>query len=166
MKLGSLLQTGGRLFSYGQGQEDIDEMRKLMETQAGRAQAQFQPYSQAGRQALANMQAPSMEALEADPGYQFRLQQGQQALERSLAARGLGQSGAALKAAQEYGQGLADQTYDDYFRRQAQLAGMGYGAASGLGSIYSGLGNAQAAAMRAEFENRNRLFGGLGSIFG
>lgn len=166
MKLGSLLQTGGNLFSYGQGQEDIDEMRALMERQAGRAEAQFQPYGQAGQTALQNMQAPSMEALQNDPGYQFRLQQGQQALERSLAAQGLGQSGAALKAAQEYGQGVAGQTYDNFFDRQNQIANYGFGAASGLGQIYGGLGNAQAAALRAQMENRNKLFGGLGGLFG
>lgn len=166
MQLGSLLQAGGKLLSYDQGQDDIEEMRRLMEMQAGRAEQQYAPYSQAGQTALANMQAPSQEALEADPGYQFRLQQGQQALERSLAARGLGQSGAALKAAQEYGQGLADQTYNDYFNRQAQLANLGYGAAANLGNIYLDQGDAAAMAARAEAENRNRLYGGLGSLAG
>ena len=166
MKLGSLLQAGGNLFSYGQGQSDIEEMRRMMEAQAARAEAQYQPYSQAGQQALTNLQGPSLEALQADPGYQFRLQQGNQALERSLAAQGLSGSGAALQAAQEYGQGLANQTYNDYFARQNQIANYGYGAASGLGNIYGGLGNAQAAAQLAEIENRNRAFGSLGNLVG
>lgn len=176
MKLGSLLQAGGDIYGYMQGKNDIDEMRKLLEAQAGRAEAQFRPYSQAGQQALANMQAPSLEALQNDPGYQFRLQQGQQALERSLAARGLGQSGAALKAAQEYGQGLADQTYNDFFNRQGQLADLGYGAASGLGSLYENLGNVQAAAELERMNSRNNLISsltgnqglirGLGGLFG
>jgi hypothetical protein len=166
MKLGSLLQTGGKLLGYSQGQDSIDDMRRILEEQAMRAEGQFAPYSQAGQVALANLQAPNLEALQNDPGYQFRLQQGNQALERSLAARGLGQSSAALKAAQEYGQGLADQTYNDYFGRQAQLANFGYGSASGLGSIYAGLGNAQAAALRAQMENTNKLYGGLGGLFG
>jgi len=134
MKLGSLLQAGGSLLGYGQGQSDIEEMRRMMEAQAARAEAQYQPYSQAGQQALTNLQGPSLEALQADPGYQFRLQQGNQALERSLAAQGLSGSGAALQAAQEYGQGLANQTYNDYFARQNQIANYGYGAASGLGN--------------------------------
>ena len=106
-----------------------------------------------------------MEALQADPGYQFQLQQGNQALERSLAARGLGQSGAALKAAQEYGQGLANQTYNDYFNRQAQLAGQGFGAAQGLGSLYTNLGNVQAAAELEKINQRNKLLSGLGGLF-
>lgn len=166
MKLGSLLQAGGNLLDYATGQSDIEEMHRLLEAQAARAEAQFQPYSQAGQQALANLQAPSMEALQADPGYQFRLQEGNRALERSLAAQGLSGSGAALRAAQEYGQGLADQTYNDYFNRQGQIANYGYGAASGLGGIYGSLGNVQAAAQLAEIENRNRAFGSLGNLAG
>ena len=161
MKLGSLLNAGGKLLSYSQGQDDIDDIQNILAQQSKAAQAQFQPYAQAGQTALANLQAPALEALQNDPGYQFRLQQGQQALDRSLAARGLSQSGAALKAAQEYGQGLADQTYNDYFSRQAQLANLGYGGASGLGSLNIGLGDAQAAALRAQIENRNNLLGGL-----
>lgn len=166
MRLGSLLSGGAQILSAGQNEGDLEEMRRMMEAQAARAESQYAPFSQAGQQALAQMQAPSMEALQSDPGYQFRLQQGQQALERSLAAQGLGQSGAALKAAQEYGQGLAGQTYDNFFNRQAQMANIGMSAASGLGNIYSGLGNAQAAELMAQMENRNRLYGGLGSLAG
>lgn len=166
MKLGSLLSAGGDLLGYSQGKDDIEEIQRMLAQQSGAAQAQLQPYSQAGQQALSNLQAPSQEALENDPGYQFRLQQGQQALERSLAARGLGQSGAALKAAQEYGQGLADQTYNDFFNRQSQIAAQGLGAAGGLGSLYTNLGNVQAAAMLEQMNQRNKLYSGLGGLFG
>lgn len=165
MKLGSLLSAGGDIYGYMQGRSDIDEMENVLREQALRAEQQFQPFAQAGQNALSQLQAPNLEALQNDPGYQFRLQQGNQALERSLASRGLGQSGAALKAAQEYGQGLADQTYNDFFNRQMGIANQGFSAASGLGNIYAGLGNAQAAALRAQSENRNRLIGGLGGLF-
>lgn len=50
--------------------------------------------------------------LEADPGYQFRLQQGTQAMERSAAAKGNLLSGNTLAAAQQFGQGLASEQYD------------------------------------------------------
>jgi len=86
-----------------------------------------------------------------NPAYQFQLKQGQQALDRSSAARGMGYSGAQMKAAQEYGQGLASQQYDkeynrasgefgDYFNRLASLSQGGQQAAQslgGLGSNYS-----------------------------
>jgi hypothetical protein len=80
-----------------------------------------------------------------NPAYQFQLKQGQQALDRSAAARGMGYSGAQMKAAQEYGQGLASQQYDkeynransefgDYYNRLAGLAQGGQQAVSTLGS--------------------------------
>ena len=47
-----------------------------------------------------------------NPQYQFLLKQGQQALDRSAAARGMGYSGAQMKAAQQFWQGLASQQYD------------------------------------------------------
>jgi hypothetical protein len=52
-----------------------------------------------------------------DPGYQFRQDQGQQALERSAAARGGLMSGAALKDTARFSQGLASQEYAAAFDR-------------------------------------------------
>jgi len=52
-----------------------------------------------------------------DPGYAFRLAEGQKAIERSTAARGGLQSGAALKAAAEYGQSMGSQEYNNAFNR-------------------------------------------------
>lgn len=166
MKLGSLLQAGGDIYGYMQGRKDIKDIENILAQQSANASALYQPYAQAGENAIANMQAPDMEALMNDPAYQFRLQQGNQALERSLAAQGLGQSGAALKAAQQYGQGLAQQTYDDYFNRQSQMANLGASAAGGLGSLYTNLGNTQAAAELERINQRNKMISGLGGLFG
>ena len=113
---------------------------------------QITPYTQTG--ASANQQlAQALAAgfnpgdLSEDAGYQFRLGQGQKALGQSLAARGMGQSGAALKAAQEYGQNLANQEYNDAYNRwlsqNSQLnsvANRGYTAASEAGDIMSNIG--------------------------
>lgn len=54
---------------------------------------------------------------QADPGYQFRLDQGQKAIERSAAARGGVLSGAAVKAASDYNQGAASQEYGNAYNR-------------------------------------------------
>lgn len=62
----------------------------------------------------------SAEDFETDPGYQFRLQEGQRALDRRLAAGGNYFSGDALRAAQQYGQGVAAQEYQDAFNRNRQ----------------------------------------------
>lgn len=59
----------------------------------------------------------SMNDFEADPGYAFRLSEGNKALERSAAARGMVMSGSMFKGAQRFGQDLASQEYQNAFNR-------------------------------------------------
>ena len=54
---------------------------------------------------------------QADPGYAFRLSEGQKALDRQAAARGGLISGGALKAATRYGQDMGSQEYQNAFNR-------------------------------------------------
>lgn len=51
------------------------------------------------------------------PGYKFQVQEGQKAALNNLSALGMKNSGAALKSLQSRGQGLAQQTYDNYLNR-------------------------------------------------
>jgi len=55
-----------------------------------------------------------------DPSYQFRLQQGVNALDKSAAARGNLLSGAQQKAVQQYGQDMASQEYQNAYNRALQ----------------------------------------------
>ena len=55
-----------------------------------------------------------------DPSYQWRFEQGQQALERSQASKGLLGSGNAAIELQQYGQGAASQEYQAQFSRMLQ----------------------------------------------
>jgi hypothetical protein len=87
---------------------------------------------------------------EADPGYQFRLDQGKRQIENSAAARGGLLSGGALKGLTEYNQGFASNEYMNVYNRLASIAGIGtapnqaIGASSALigaaGSNYAGAG--------------------------
>jgi len=52
---------------------------------------------------------PTYEQLQMDPGYAFRMQQGQQAMTNAARAGGLAGSGGALKAATRYGQEAGSQ---------------------------------------------------------
>ncbi len=60
-------------------------------------------------------QAPTAEQASQTPGYQFALGQGLQGIERGAAARGNLLTGGLLQAEQQYGQGLASQTYQQTF---------------------------------------------------
>ena len=59
----------------------------------------------------------SMADFQADPGYAFRLAEGNKALDRTAAARGGLLSGGAMKAAQRYGQEMGSQEYMNAFNR-------------------------------------------------
>jgi hypothetical protein len=59
----------------------------------------------------------AMSDFQQDPGYAFRLAEGQKALERNAAARGGLISGGALKAATRYGQDMGSQEYQNAFNR-------------------------------------------------
>jgi hypothetical protein len=82
------------------------------------------------------------EDMQMDPGYAFRLSEGQKALERSAAARGGLLSGSMLKGTQRFGQDLASQEYMNAFNRaQAQLG-------TRLGTLGSLYGAGQAATQQ------------------
>jgi hypothetical protein len=59
----------------------------------------------------------SMADFQQDPGYAFRLSEGQKVLDRSAAARGGLISGGALRAATRYGQDMGSQEYQNAFNR-------------------------------------------------
>lgn len=84
-----------------------------------------------------------------NPAYQFQLKQGQQALDRSSAARGMGYSGAQMKASQEYGQGLASQQYDKEYNR----------ASGEFGDYYRMAGNEYDRASQQYTNEYNRASG-------
>lgn len=96
-----------------------------------------------------------MQDFQQDPGYAFRLAEGQKALERSAAARGGLISGGALKAATGYGQQMGSQEYQNAFNRYqtsranqlqplGNLMASGQSAASNMGSAAGQYGTAGA----------------------
>ena len=99
---------------------------------------------QGGLSTLASMLGPggslitpltASQVMANDPGYQFRLQQGQKALETSASARGGLLGGAATKAALQYGQGFASNEYGNSWNRLMQQRAQQYGMLSGLAGM-------------------------------
>lgn len=79
---------------------------------------------------------------EADPGYQFRLQEDIDARDKSAAARGRLLSGAQMRALERYGQDFASNEYARAYDREANERIRNYNILSGLSSM------GQAAAAR------------------
>ena len=154
-----------------------------------------EPWRKAGEQALnqliplAGQYTPfTANQMYQEPGYQFRLSEGLKAMERGAAARGGLQSGAALKAAQRYGQEYAAGEYQNAFNRYLRerearlnplqsLAGVGQTSAQTMagqaGTYGANLGNLnmlaganQANAALAMGNIRASQYGGYGSALG
>ena len=172
--VGSVVSSQASKSAAGTQAASADQAAQLQQQQYEQTREDQMPFLEAGVSAL-NKLAPLAEnyqkfgqaQFEQDPGYAFRLSEGQKALDRSAAARGGLISGSALKAAQRYGQDLGSQEYTNAFNRyqterNAQLnplqslAGVGQTTAQNLGqagqnmatnvgNAYMGGANAQAA---------------------
>ena len=176
-------------------QQQIDLQRRMYEEGVARQQ----PFYQAGVNALPGylqgigqggelVRGFTQADYQADPGYAFRLAEGQKALDRQAAARGGLISGAALKAAGRYGQEMASQEFGNAYNRFRDTQGLRRNALAGVvgfaptaagsmttsGQNYAtNAGNAMyqqgvntGNALIAGQQGRQSMYGDLGSAFG
>lgn len=146
------------LYSANQAGKAADKQVGAARDAAALQNEQFQqtredqmPWMKAGERALNKLEGAvdytpfDMSQFQADPGYAFRLSEGQKSLDRSAAARGGLISGGALKAATRYGQDMGSQEYTNAFNRYQteraaklqplqSLAGVGQTTANQLGA--------------------------------
>ena len=102
------------------------------------ANSYMQPYANLGNSATGTVNnlltgqnsGQMVQAMQNMPGYQFQLQQGLEAAQNGFAARGLGSSGAAMKGAAQYAQGLANSNYQNFFNNNLSAAQIGANAAT------------------------------------
>ncbi len=124
------------------------------------------PYASAGADASGTLQkglvaggdfnkTPTLADLQMDPGYAFREQQGELALQRTAAARGQVQGGGFAKELQGFGQANASQEYQNAFQRFQQSTQNRF---SNLNTV-AGRGVAAADTQGANM-NRAAEFGG------
>ncbi len=106
------------------------------------------------------------------PGYKFSVQQGQQGIERSQAARGGLLSGGAEKELSQYLSGVSSQYSDNYINQLYQLVGIGQSAASNSANVVQGFGSdlasvkANEGLVKANYYNQlGNLTGGVGKGF-
>jgi len=145
------------------------------------AVARQQPFYEAGREALNKLiplseyQKFGMDQFQADPGYAFRLSEGQKALERSAAARGGLMSGATGKALTRYGQEAGSQEYMNAFNRYQteraarlnplqSLAGVGQTSANTVGGYGQNYANQANQLALTNAANQGNLALGMGNI--
>src|SRR3990167_8644223 len=136
--------------------------------------ADFAPWREAGAAAVGRMNdlttpGKQFDTAMLDPGYAFRQGEGEKAIARAAAARGLWDSGPTYKALDRYNQDYATGEFGNVFNRNAALAGMGQTAtgstAAAGGNYATNAGNVglQAGNVRASgyMGGANALAGGL-----
>jgi hypothetical protein len=75
-----------------------------------------------------------------DPGYNFRLDQGNRSINAAAAARGHSMGGRAMKELTRYGSDYASNEYGNAYQRLMQMAGMGQNSAAGAASMAQNYG--------------------------
>jgi len=190
--VGGLIGQGGAQAAgaaYGQGVQNADFIRRQNE-------AKLSPWWQAGYSANnlmselnglgryvddgqgyggvrlddSNWQGDQKNAFarfQTSPDYQFRLSQGQTALDRSAASKGMLLSGAQTKASQQFGGDLASGEYNNWYNKLAGQSGQGLTAAGQtVASNSNALGqqNAALAGQASSYQNSaNALANGIGN---
>lgn len=99
-------------------------------------------------------------------GYQFRLGEGMQAIDRSAAARGGLNSGATLKALQRYGQNMASAEFGNYLNQLQGVINPGQQALQTNASAGQNAANAIGSAAMGAAELRGSAYSSLGKNLG
>ena len=156
-----------------------DQQVALQREQFNRQVELQKPFREVGVRALGELESASRytpfgrQQFQQDPGYGFRLAEGQKALDRQAAARGGLISGGALRAAQRYGQEMGSQEYTNAFNRyqterQARLnplqslAGFGQTAVGQLGAAGQAMTSGSAGALGAYGAGASEAIGAAG----
>jgi Chaperone of endosialidase len=144
------IQTGQQ-----QATNNINAGTSALQTNYGAAlQPYLQNYSQAqpGIKQLGNVlglngargNETAQQALQATPGFQFQMRQGDAAVNAGEAASGGLNSGNQALALQQQGQGTAAQSYQNYVQNLMPYLGLAQNSAGGIAGVDTGLGNAVA----------------------
>lgn len=123
------------------------------------------PYQAAGSQAVSSLngaalpgQPNAQTVLAQDPGYQFRLDQANLALQRMEAAGGGVGSGGALKAAANYSQNLASGEYGNAYQRVMQANAQRFNQLNSIAGIGANA-NQQQLYAGANYANQSGAYG-------
>ena len=119
-----------RMFDTG-----VSAYEDAMKQYGGANSPDLQPFFSQGPEFGSMSRDFSMADYQADPGYQFRLEQGAKALERAGAAKGMALSGAQMKGLTDYNSGMASQEYGNAYNRFMQNRTTRFGELSNLAGL-------------------------------
>lgn len=184
---------------FGGNSNPADAANPYLQQIPGAISPYYNPYMNAGNQALPQLQGQYNNLLnnpggflnqigsqyQQSPGFQFALQQALKGSNQAMAAGGMAGSPEAMQQAEQVGTQLGNQDYYNWLQQatgmygqglqgEQGLAGMGFGAASGMADqvaqalaqqgayAYQG----QAAQNQASGSNFGNILGGAGMLLG
>lgn len=169
-KSGEAIAKGSEKASQTQektNQDLINFQKDVFEQQ----RADSAPWRDIGAQSLQQLQAgiergdylPGQFSFnfESDPGYQFRLSEGINALDKSASARGRLLSGAQDRAITRYASNLASQEYGNAFNRAATEYGMESGRRQNQFNQLASLANIGQVANQSDVNARQNMASGV-----
>ncbi|MEK6346358.1 MAG: hypothetical protein V4764_02700 [Burkholderia sp.] len=121
-----------QLQMYGQLRSDLQPYRDLGTSESGAYTSALSKLAGIGQFSFDGND------LSSNPGFQFASTQGLKSVQNQMAARGLGYSGAQIKGAENYNEGLANQYYQNYYDQALQAYQTNYNTAAGQASALSG----------------------------
>jgi uncharacterized protein YcbK (DUF882 family) len=191
---GSIISSNAAKDAAQTQADAANQASQLQYNEFQQQQANQQPWLNAGASALPQLSQMARSTPQftqqdfqnnMDPAYQFDLNQGLQAIQRSAAAKGGLMSGGTLKSLNDYAQGQASNEYQNsynrfmnnqntQFNRLASLAGLGQTAngaigqagmnmANNVGNNIMGAANASGAAQIASGNAIGSTLGSLGT---
>jgi hypothetical protein len=176
--IGSALGTGAQLYGQQNAAEAIESANQgaitNQQNYLGNISGLYSPYTTAGAGATSalasaeglNGQPANYSGFENMPGYQFAVQQGQQAAERQAAAMGnAGNSGTAMQIGNQV-TGTAMQDYNTYIGQLQATAGMGATATGQLGNLTYNTGANTSQLMSNTGMAQAGMYTGMGQTLG
>jgi hypothetical protein len=175
-----------------QQRQALEQAQQVQREQYQQALGFQQPYSGLGNRGSAELgtrlndltRSFTNDDFVKDPGYDWRMAEGNRAVESSAAARGGVLSGAAAKALQKYGQGFASNEFDKAYGRFTGtqdrtynklmgLVGVGQNAANVSSGLATGFGNSMAGNFEQQgnvnaagtMGSANAIAGGVGQVY-
>lgn len=156
---------------YNQSRNDLSPYRQTGVDALGQMAKLYgiPQYGSDGKQVAGSSQA-DYSGFTDSPDYKFAFDEGSRAVNAGLSARGLGNSGRAMKELTRYGQGMASQQLGNYVNRLAAMAGVGQtatnqtgalgaSAAQSAGQTTQAAGDARASGYMARANQNNKLYG-------
>lgn len=164
---GASSEAKGQKQAAQASQQATDKILAQQQAQYDQTRADNMPWHDAGVSALGRISNPAnvLANFQASPDYNFRLNQGVNAVTQNKAVGGLLHSGSALKGVTDYAQNAAAGEFGSWWNRQSGLAGTGQAANAANQTAGQNMVNQNSNALQNNANNLASSYANRGNIW-